>query len=66
MIAKSGPETDGEVVAMCLASRGPRHSQYTKESEGCDHWRSGHHGSVDAPPNYGEHSRALYQAEEGS
>ena len=62
MIAKfdGGPG----VEAMCLASSGPKGSQYTFGSDWCGSWRSGHHGAIDDPPNYGEKTQALYRAEE--
>ena len=64
MIAKfdGGPG----VEAMCLASSGPKGSQYTFGSDSCGSWRSGHHGAIDDPcPNYGEEtSKRLYRAEE--
>ena len=49
---------------MCLASSGPKGSQYTFGSDSCGSWRSGHHGAIDDPPNYGEKTQALYRAEE--
>lgn len=54
----------GPVQALCLAASGPYASKYTTERMTCDSWKSGHHGAVDDPPNYGEETRALYEAEE--
>ena len=54
----------GPVKAMCLADGGPLSSKYTSERQTCTAWKSGHHGAVDDPPNYGEEVRKLYAAEE--
>ena len=51
-------------MAMCLADGGPQSSKYTHARQTCAAWKSGHHGAVDDPPNYGEEVRALYDAEE--
>lgn len=53
------------VEAMCLAGEGtPYGGKYTIGRQTCDAWKSGHHGAVDDPPNYGEEVRALYAEEE--
>lgn len=54
----------GPVQALCLADGGKLRGKYTSGRQSCDAWRSGHHGAVDDPPNYGEVSRAMYAAEE--
>lgn len=56
----------GAVVAMCLADDGPKAGKYTHGRFTCGSWKSGHHGSVDDPPNYGEAVRALYREEEAA
>ena len=56
----------GPVQALCLAENGPHARKYTTERMTCDSWKSGHHGAVDDPPNYGEETRALYEAEESA
>lgn len=56
----------GPIEALCLSVTGPRARAWTKESETCPAWKSGHHGAVDAPPNYGEFIRTLYDAEDGA
>ena len=56
----------GAMEALCLTENGPRSSEYTTELMFCDHWKSNHHGAVDAPPGYGEESRAAYEAEESN
>lgn len=61
MIARS---IGGPVEALCLAPEGPFKSKYTGGRRTCESWKSGHHGAVDDPPNYGEETRALYDAEE--
>lgn len=55
----------GDVEAMCLG-RGTMGRRYTTARQTCDHWKSGHLGAVDDPPNYGEATRAAYAAEEGT
>jgi hypothetical protein len=50
--------------ALCLASNGPHAQKYVPKHNRCDGWKSGHHGAVDAPPNYGEFTRAAYEAED--
>ena len=54
----------GPIEAMCLADSGPYSSKYTTWRVRCDSWKSGHHGAVDDPPNYGEITRLLYDEEE--
>lgn len=54
------------VEAMCLAETGRYAGKYTSARMKCDSWKSGHHGAVDDPPNYGEETRALYADEEGA
>lgn len=58
----------GEVLALCLARGGAARQGglYTYARLTCPAWKSGHHGAVDDPPNYGEATRALYDAEEVS
>src|ERR1700674_2932802 len=41
-------------------------NKYTTGHMTCDAWKSGHLGAVDAPPNYGEETRAAYEREETS
>ena len=62
MIAQAGGDCVG-VEAMCLGD-GPKHGKYVSARATCDAWKSGHHGAVDEPPNYGEETRALYAAED--
>ena len=50
--------------ALCLADGGKYSSKYTTEHHACDSWKSNHLGQVDDPPNYGEFTRAAYDAEE--
>lgn len=54
----------GPVEALCLTEGGPRSGKYTTARVTCAHWKSGHLGAVDDPPNYGEDTRAAYEAEE--
>lgn len=54
----------GPVEAMCLSGTSPFTGKYTTPGTTCDAWRSGHHGAVDEPPNYGEETRKLYEREE--
>lgn len=51
------------VEAMCLSPDGPLKSTYTAGRQTCAGWKSGHHGAVDDPPNYGEEVRPLYERE---
>lgn len=50
---------------LCLCGQSPNFSEYITGEKSCGHWKHNRHGSVDAPPNYGEESRAAYEAEEG-
>lgn len=50
--------------ALCLSDDGPQAGEYMRETGCCNRWRADHHGKVDGPPNYGEHSRAAYEAED--
>jgi hypothetical protein len=54
----------GPMEALCLSETGPKAGKYTTEKASCEAWKSGHHGAVDSPPNYGEEARAAYEAEE--
>lgn len=54
----------GGVQALCLSGDGQLAGKYTYGHQTCAVWKSGHHGAVDDPPNYGEATRALYDAEE--
>jgi len=56
----------GPIEALCLADGGPYSSRYVTAAMSCAALASDHFGKVDDPPNYGEHSRAAYEAEEGS
>ena len=60
MIARS---YGGPVEAMCLG-KGPLKGKYVTARQTCNGWKSGHLGAVDDPPNYGEQTRAAYEAEE--
>jgi hypothetical protein len=53
------------VEAMCLADGGPVQGKYMVANQKCAAWKSGHLGAIDDPPNYGEETRAAYEAEEG-
>jgi hypothetical protein len=53
----------GPIEALCLG-HGPHHGKYVKADHVCVAWKSDHFGKVDDPPNYGELSRAAYEAEE--
>jgi hypothetical protein len=53
------------VEALCLAAGGPHAGKYTAGHVTCDSWKSGHLGAVDDPPDYGEATRAAYEAEAG-
>lgn len=55
MIAQSGPETGGHVVAMCLSPDSKNKGKFTRASTTCEKWASGHLGAVDEPgepPDY--------------
>jgi hypothetical protein len=54
----------GPIEALCLSQTGSKAMKYTTERMSCEAWKSGHHGAVDSPPNYGEHAVASYEAEE--
>jgi hypothetical protein len=56
----------GPIEALCLAADGPKLAQFTRANFHCPAWRLNSHGSVDAPPDYGEQVRALYEAEDGA
>jgi len=62
MIAQS--RNGGDVEALCLAEEGPLAGKYVTARRTCSAWKSGHHGAVDDPPNYGAEVRPLYEAEE--
>jgi hypothetical protein len=51
---------NGVLRAMCLGAGGPKHSTYTGELETCDAWKSGHHGAIDEPPDFGQIARVHY------
>ena len=53
------------LMALCLSQKSPNKGRETMGGASCSGWKSGHHGAVDAPPNYGELIRPLYEAEEG-
>lgn len=63
MIAMSGPETGGKVVALCLADKGPCHGGYTLGTKTCASWAHNLYGAVDSPPDYGVTVRAMYETE---
>lgn len=54
----------GPMQALCLSEDGPRSGKYTTARATCPMWKSGHLGAVDDPPDYGEATRAAYDAEE--
>lgn len=54
----------GPIEALCLSADGPSKGKFVRANHTCDRWKSGHLGAVDSPPNYGEHIRAAYEAEE--
>lgn len=54
----------GPVEALCLSDSSPHSGKYTTARITCDAWKSGHLGAVDDPPDYGEATRAAYQAED--
>ena len=54
----------GPVEALCLSDDGPKHGKYTTARMSCEKWAHNHYGAVDAPPNYGEFSRAAYEDED--
>jgi len=56
----------GPVQAMCLSDDGPLAGKYTSGRQTCSAWKSGHLGAIDDPPNYGEETRAAYEAEEAT
>jgi hypothetical protein len=69
MVARAAGGTDnpaGALEALCLSEDGPLKGQYTTERMSCAAWKSGHHGAVDDPPDYGEQTRALYAAEDST
>lgn len=55
----------GPMEALCLAD-GPQPGKYTTQGQYCPAWKSNHFGAIDSPPNYGEHTRAAYEAEDGA
>jgi hypothetical protein len=63
MIAQGGGDRIG-VEALCLSDDGPKAGEYTTARATCAAWKSGHHGAIDEPPNYGEQVRPLYDAED--
>jgi len=54
------------IEALCLADaeEGRYAGSYTTAHMTCGAWKSGHHGAVDEPPDYGEEVRAMYEKEE--
>ena len=54
----------GPVQAMCLSDEGPNKGKYTSARITCEAWKSGHHGAVDEPPDYGAEVREMYADEE--
>ena len=53
------------IEAMCLSGTGSQAGKFTGSTMSCEAWKSGHHGSVDSPPDNGEHVRRLYEIGEG-
>jgi hypothetical protein len=41
----------GLLVAMCLASNGPRAWRYTRDDAGCQDWEEARDGAIDDPQN---------------
>ena len=64
MIAQS--ISGGPIEALCLSAVGRYSGKYTTARKSCAAWKSGHHGAIDDPPNYGEETRALYAEEEAA
>lgn len=56
----------GPMEALCLSGDGPKAGRFVRATSSCSSWKSGHLGAVDEPPNYGEHVRAAYAAEEAA
>jgi hypothetical protein len=56
----------GPIEAVCLSQVSGRTGKFVRATFSCPAWRSNHFGSVDAPPNYGAHARAAYDAEDAS
>jgi hypothetical protein len=52
------------IEALCLGP-GKYKGRFMAERGHCEAWKSDHFGKVDDPPDYGEHSRDAYEAEEG-
>lgn len=52
------------IEALCLAPDGLYQGKWVAERTTCDSWKSGHHGAVDGPPDYGRVARERYDAEE--
>lgn len=54
----------GPVEAVCLSPNSPFHTKFIGATRTCPAWKSGHYGAIDAPPDYGAHTRAAYAKEE--
>lgn len=66
MIARAGGGTTnpfGDVEALCLAAAGPHAGKYTTAEWTCTAFARDSAGKTDSPPNYGEETRAAYEAE---
>lgn len=61
MIAQSIGGRD--VEAMCLNAASPCSGKYMVRSQTCSGFAYDTAGKVDDPPNYGEESRAIYEAQ---
>jgi len=56
----------GPVEVLCLAADSPYSGRYTTGIKSCPAWRPDRYGKVEDPPDYGELSRAAYEAEEAN
>jgi hypothetical protein len=52
----------GPIEALCLSGDGPQKGKFVPETWSCPKWADNRFGAIDAPPNYGEMIRPLYEA----
>ena len=49
MLAHSGPDTGGDIAAMCLSNDSQSRLKYTVGSQSCGDFKSGEFGAIDQP-----------------
>lgn len=53
----------GPIEALCLSDDGPKKGKFVPATYHCPAWKLNKYGAVGEPPEYGEHSRWMYDHE---